>query len=146
MALLAAGVLISCVEDITLNPLPPDEGVIPTYVVAVVDSAHWPTDPIAITHSLVQGDTLALDVEYGGGCRTHLYAFVVSGGFMESDPVQTEALLSHDQNGDECDAIVQDSLKTDLSSLKAEYQRSYQTETGEIIIHIDGAWSVLYAF
>jgi len=146
MALLAAGVLVSCVEDLSLNPLPSDQGVIPTYVVVTVDSADWPTDPIDITHTLVQGDTLALDVEYGGGCRDHLYAFVVSASFMESDPVQTVALLSHDQNGDECDAIVQDSLRTDLSALKAKYQESYQTETGVIIIHVDGAWSVRYVF
>ncbi len=146
IALLAAGMLVSCVEDISLNPLPADEGVIPTYVVVTVDSADWPTDPIDIKHTLVRGDTLALDVEYSGGCRVHLYAFVVSGSFMESDPVQTVALLSHDQNDDECEAIVQDSLRTDLSALKSEYRKSYQTETGEILIHIDGAWAVRYVF
>ncbi|UCD23531.1 MAG: hypothetical protein JSW51_10865 [Gemmatimonadota bacterium] len=146
LALAATAVVISCVEDISLNPRPPEEGTIPTYLVVTVDSADWPTDPVDINNSLVRGDTLALDVGYSGGCRIHLYAFVVSAAFQETNPVQTVALLSHDENDDECDAVTQDSLRADLSALKTKYQESYQTERGEIVIHIDGAWAVRYVF
>ena len=133
--LLAIVAMASCVEDLSLNPLPADEdGVIPTYVVVTVDSADWPTSPIDITNTLIVDDTLTFDVEYGGGCETHLFAFVVSGSFMESEPVQTTALLSHDQNGDECLALIQDALKADLAPLREEYQRSYQTASGVIVI------------
>ena len=145
--LLAIVALASCVEGLSLNPRPPDEdGVIPTYVVVTVDSADWPTSSIDITNTVIVDDTLTFDVEYGGGCETHLFAFVVSGSFMESEPVQTAALLSHDPNGDECLALIQDALKADLVPLREEYQRSYQTESGVIVINLLGASSVRYEF
>jgi len=142
----ALATLVSCVGDIGLNPLPADEGVIPTYIVFTADSSDWPTDPLSITRTAIQGDTLEIDIEYAGGCRIHRYAFVVSASFTESDPVHTISLLAHDANDERCEALVQQSLKADLSELKGKYLRVIKPDSGDMVIRIGGAWDVRYVF
>ena len=44
---------------------------------------------------------------------------------MESQPVQTRALLSHDAHGDNCDGLVIRALTFDLRPLKKAYQEAY---------------------
>jgi hypothetical protein len=142
----ALATLVSCVGDIGLNPLPADEGLIPTYLVFEADSADWPTDPLQITRTAMRGDILEIDVEYAGGCRAHKYAFVVSTSFTEADPARTISLLAHDANDEPCEALVHESLRADLAELKGKYLRVFQPDSGDVVIDIGGAWDVRYVF
>ncbi|MGD2136441.1 MAG: hypothetical protein PVF27_09785, partial [Gemmatimonadales bacterium] len=64
------------------------------------------------------------------------FGLVVSSSFRESHPVQTPALLAHDGHGELCDAGVLRTLRADLSALAEEWRRSYQADTGTIILRL----------
>lgn len=111
-----------------------------------IDGPRWPSDPVTITAARVQGDSLELDVQFGGGCRNHEFGLITNGIFAESYPVQTWVKLSHNANGDNCKALLSRTLKFDLSPFKALYNISYQTSTGIMVIHITSGISVTYSW
>lgn len=104
-------------------------------------------DPFAILSAMLVGDALAVEVQYGGGCAEHVFSYCWDGLFLESEPVQIHTKISHDGNDDPCDAAPVEALEFDLSDLKQAYQDGYQTQNGEITIHLDG-WdqSLAYVF
>ena len=105
------------------------------------------SDPFTITSAAIVADTLLVDVQYGGGCETHVFSYCWDGLFAESEPVQIWTKISHDGNDDPCDALPMEALEFDLSGLKQAYQDAYQTQSGEITVHLDD-WgqSLAYVF
>lgn len=93
----------------------------------------------------VSGDTLSIDVSYGGGCETHDFQICWDGLFLESEPVQVGLEVWHDAHGDACEAEISETLTFDLSPLKQAWQDGYQQESGTITIHTE-AGSVTYTF
>jgi hypothetical protein len=59
---------------------------------------------------------------------------------MESDPVQSESLLSH-VTEDTCEALVTEELTFDLLPLREFYQRIYGQGSGSISIQDIGLYS-----
>jgi hypothetical protein len=133
--ILSAG-LIACDDDEPTGAQLED-GFILTTLVSQIDTSEWRQDPFTLLDTELSGDTLNLHVAYGGGCLDHEFALVISSSFMESDPVQTFALLSHDDDDDPCDAVVLTWLMADLTPLKQEWQASYQAQSGTIVMHLD---------
>ncbi len=101
-----------------------------------------PKDPNTIGDAVIDGDTLSVEVTYGGGCEPHDFGLCWDGVFAESFPVQAWVSLSHDAHGDICDALLTEVRPIDLSGLKKAYQEGYQTQNGTIKIHLDG-WDKL---
>jgi hypothetical protein len=99
--------------------------VVPVVVAMDTDPTRWRRDPVILTGWGVSGDLAQLQVSFGGGCETHYFDLVAHGGFRESQPVQVSAFLSHDGNGDTCEALLTEDLVFDLSPLKAAYQDVY---------------------
>ena len=97
-----------------------------------------PRDPVQITAARIDRDTLRLTVQYGGGCRTHVFRLVGGYAFAESLPVQTGLHLGHDAGGDVCKALVRPELAFSLAPLAEMYRRGYQTRSGTIDIHLAG--------
>ena len=95
----------------------------------------FPEDAVTIKNASIEGDLLTLKVAYGGGCKTHRFALYGSGGFMESLPVQTRVFLSHDANGDACEALIQEEIIFDLAPLKREFRKTY-SKNGRIGLRI----------
>lgn len=93
-------------------------------------------DPARILEARIEGDLLQLQVQYGGGCREHDFSLLHSGGFMESNPVQTRVTLAHDAHGDPCRALVGAQLRFDLTPLKQAFQRDYRQRSGIIVVHL----------
>ncbi len=91
-------------------------------------------------------DTLQIEVSASGGCEEHLFDLYWDGSFLESYPVQTKLTLTHDSQGDICEAIIRKTLVFDLSSLKKSYQSGYLTQSGTIIISINNEKSLSYSF
>lgn len=106
-----------------------------------------PTDGLQISTVAFMGDTLLVDVSYGGGCEEHDFGLCWDGSFAESDPVQIQAFISHDGHDDPCDALPSEQLAFDLVPLKQAWQDGYQSEHGSIEIHLAG-WmdQILYSF
>lgn len=100
-------------------------------------NAPFPKDDVTIEGASIEGDLLTLDVAYGGGCRTHQFRLYGSNGFMESYPVQARVILSHNANGDHCEALIRHDIVFDLSPLKQSYQRGYQDD-GPVLLRITG--------
>jgi hypothetical protein len=119
---------------------PPGDGI------AVCDDSA-PHDPLDVQGIALAGDILIVDVAYGGGCEEHVLSGCWDGSFAESDPVQVWAFVSHESNDDSCEAYLHESIEIDLAPMKADYQAGYQTEHGEIRIHLEG-WEpeILYSF
>ncbi len=125
---------------------PPADDVVSTILVADLDTGAWPTDALSVLDASIIGDTLRMDVQYAGGCEEHAFGLVVSTTFRETQPVQTTAILAHDNMGDTCEALISRLLKADLAPLKAEWQRAYQAPAGTIVIALEGAGSLSYSF
>ena len=85
---------------------------------------------------VIENDTLTLTVSYSGGCETHDFTLVTDGSFMESDPVQLVVTLTHDDNGDTCEAYPTDHYSFDLTSIKTLYQEAYGTDESSIILRL----------
>lgn len=117
-------------------------------LVESVNDPRWPADPFTIDAARIDAtDTLRLEIEHGGGCATHRFRLLIGQAFMESEPVQVRARLSHDAAGDVCRALVRPIRRIDLSPLREAYQRAYGVTSGRIVIHLAGApGPILYAF
>ena len=85
----------------------------------------WPRDPYVLGDVRVEGRTLVAEVTYGGGCEAHRFDLVVYGGWMESFPVQVNALIAHDDRSDPCEAIVHDVRSFNLLPLREAYEEAY---------------------
>jgi hypothetical protein len=89
-------------------------------------------DPVDVNRFLMQGNTLVLQVAYGGGCKDHTFSLCYGPEFGESYPVQTTLRLVHDAHGDTCEAYPSQELRFDLTPLAAAYERSYRSSAGQI--------------
>jgi len=81
----------------------------------------------------IDGDVLNLEVQYSGGCSDHEFTLYVSNDFMESNPVQSETVLSHIEQ-DPCDSVVTDDISFDLLPIREFYRRSYGEDSSGIIL------------
>ena len=88
---------------------------------------------------VIEDDTLTLTVSYGGGCETHDFTLVASGVFMESYPVQLGVSLTHDANGDMCEAYLTAEYEFDLTPIKTLYQEAYREDAGTIVLRLQDA-------
>jgi hypothetical protein len=110
-----------------------------------LDLIDYKTDPFEMKGVSIVDNNLMLQVQYGGGCGEADFSLLVNEAFMESSPVQVQAVVIFNDN-DMCKAIVTRELCFDLTELAELYQASYQTSHGSIIIRISGYSSVLYTF
>lgn len=103
-------------------------------------------DALSIDGAAVTGDTLSVDVSYGGGCEDHDFSICwPDQSFMESSPVQVGLEIWHDGHDDACDAWISETLTWDLTPLKQSYQAAYGGGSGTMILQV-GGFSVTYAF
>lgn len=132
----------------TSTPPHPETTAVPVVVMSgPVDPAVWTVDAYTIQKVAIEGDRLAVTVRHGGGCRTHDFHLVGSRLFMESNPVQSDLLLTHDGHGDLCRALVIAELVLDLGPLKRTYQHAYPNAPGQIILRLrDWTEPVRYEF
>jgi hypothetical protein len=96
-----------------------------------------PRDPVEVRRWSLDGDVLTLEVRYGGGCREHRFALVSSPAWRLSMPPQVGLVLAHDADGDMCRALLSETLRYDLSSLRDAYFQDAGAEAGEGTILLD---------
>ena len=97
------------------------------------------TDEYALNSAAITDDTLNISVSYSGGCEDHQFTLVVSDTFLESFPVQLHASLTHNANGDTCEAYPTENYRFDLTPIKKMYQTAYRQEAGTIILRLKDA-------
>ena len=84
------------------------------------------SDAFRLLEVSVSGDQLEIEVEYGGGCREHLFEIIADpNAFLESDPVQANIYMTHESNNDLCRALVRKKLTFSLQPLKEAFRALY---------------------
>lgn len=84
-------------------------------------------DAYSVSEMEIEGNVLRANVSYSGGCALHTFSLSMDpDGFMESNPVQLDVYLSHADNGDSCDSIVQEEIEIDLTAIRSLYQEQFQ--------------------
>ncbi len=69
-------------------------------------------------------NALIYHIQYGGGCKTHEFQLFSTKGIYKSNPPQADVFLSHENNGDTCEALISDTLVFDLTPLRGRgYER-----------------------
>ncbi|MDX1494421.1 MAG: hypothetical protein R3253_10205 [Longimicrobiales bacterium] len=101
------------------------DGRLPVVVALDTDPQSYPSDPLTLEEAAISGDVLEAAVHYGGGCRLHEIDLVAFHGWLESAPVQVDVLLSHEDNGDMCDALIMETRRFDLRPLAEAYRDAY---------------------
>lgn len=94
-------------------------------------------DMLVVNSALIENNLLSLSVSYGGGCRDHIIDLYAYAGILKSNPPQMNLVLSHNANGDMCEAYVTRTIKFDLSKIK-EYLGGLVGVTGTVILNING--------
>jgi hypothetical protein len=82
-------------------------------------------DPYRLSDVVLNGDILTLRVGFSGCGPAHDFPLFMSGGFMESYPVQARLVLGHDDHGEQCDAAFERTLSYDLGPVRAAYEQAY---------------------
>ncbi|MBL7977127.1 MAG: hypothetical protein JNN12_02215 [Bacteroidetes Order II. Incertae sedis bacterium] len=90
-----------------------------------------PHDPAGIEGGSLKGHTLTLKVASSGGCRTHVWGLAGSPAIAKSLPPQNNLFLTHNANGDLCEAMLYETLTFDLEPLAAVLKPSK-----EVILHV----------
>lgn len=92
-------------------------------------------DPYRLIEAHLRGDVLVMRVGFGGCGPDHPFKLYISKAFMESNPVQTWAILSHDDLGEQCDAAFERVLRFDLRPLRRAYVAAYG-QPGQVAINL----------
>ncbi|MES2642689.1 MAG: hypothetical protein V4850_24615 [Myxococcota bacterium] len=99
--------------------------------------------------AFIEGDTLSVDVVYGGGCQDHTFVPCwPSGAFVESgELVQVSLELWHGGLQDNCDALRHETLQLDLTPLKTAWQELHGEGAASLSISLAGtSESLVYSF
>jgi hypothetical protein len=95
------------------------------------DLSKYPMDDVMIKDASVVGDSLTMLVSYSGGCKTHDFKAIWDGAMMKSLPGQINVVLSHNANGDMCEALLTQDVTVSLSPLAAHAANG-------VVIHLKG--------
>jgi hypothetical protein len=77
------------------------------------------SDAARVTAARLEGDDLAIDVQFGGGCRPHLFGIFTDGKEGLSNPPFVMLYLVHEANDDPCDALLARRVTVDLRPLQS---------------------------
>jgi hypothetical protein len=108
-----------------------------------------PRDDVLINDVSILNNKLVINISYSGGCKDHFFKLVASDSWLESYPVQTPILLSHDANNDNCEAFLTETLSFNLQPLKERYKELYKENSATIVLLIEGGtenFTVNYSF
>ncbi len=103
----------------------------------------WPreTDPFNILALSLNADVLEVTVEYGGGCKEHEFKMNWTGAWMKSMPPKINLWLEHENNDDNCRALIRETLYFDLAKVQNSSSSSIV-----IILNGDEEKSLTYSY
>ncbi len=130
LLLLAALSFFSCRKDPGNNPANCGQ---------LVESGYpsYEYDPFTIRDAYMTGDFLTLSLNYTGGCEAHCFE-VIWGGDLG---IFIYLVVTHDDNNDQCESLVQDDLDVDLYRIKSASQ-NFDPNLDAVEIQIQGYYPV----
>jgi len=88
---------------------------------------------VEVLDSTIEGDIATLMLRHSGGCADHRFTLNIALPFMESQPLQTNASLTH-HTEDTCEALVTTTAEFDLRPLQEVFRQEFQETSGEIFV------------
>lgn len=88
---------------------------------------------VELLESVIEGDIATLELRHGGGCADHSFTLNIALPFTESQPLQTNASLTH-HTEDTCEALVTTRVEFDLRPLRQVFRQEFQEASGEIFV------------
>ncbi|HPE74863.1 MAG TPA: NigD-like N-terminal domain-containing protein [Draconibacterium sp.] len=83
-------------------------------------SGSLPGDPISVHEAFIDGNCIQIKISYGGGCKEH----TINLARIQPSETDTSSIptfeISHNANGDMCEAYFTKELRFDLKPLKQE--------------------------
>lgn len=109
--------LIACTEQVVM---PPNN--CPDYKeLYYINSDSLKTDPVNVSDVKIEGDCLRLTLQYSGGCAEHEVDLVLMVPECATPPLPPPNFqISHDANGDMCEAWITKEYSFDISGLREE--------------------------
>ena len=101
---------LNCAPFIDLNSTNPDS------------LAH---DPVYLQEAFVDGDCLQIKISYSGGCKEHTINLVLIQPSATNDLTIPVFEISHNANGDMCEAYFTKELRFDLTPLKIDGEKEF---------------------
>jgi hypothetical protein len=100
---------------------PPSEMTNTIQPIVVDRNYSWPgsTDPFTTLGQRIVGDTLFINVQYGGGCEEHEFKMTTQLMWMKSLPPQLNLWLEHKSNNDMCRALITKEIAFDLKGVRS---------------------------
>jgi hypothetical protein len=139
--LLAIQMLLSC--DVVDSDKVGEDSLI---LVPEIQISDWPNDYVLIQSAEIKNDNLILNVNYSGGCKTHIFKLIISTAIAKSNPPQTRMFLSHYGNSDFCEAYISEELVFDLTTYK-NYLLTHFGTFSSIIFHLESYdLPIVYSF
>jgi hypothetical protein len=127
------------------NTEPEVLGSFPTILVENINSSDLYRHELRINSVKINENSLIADISYSGGCKDHEFALVISKYFNKTYPVQVEVFISHNNNGDSCEAFLTEEIAFSLLPLRDLYRNAY-SDKGEIILMISNYGETHYLF
>jgi hypothetical protein len=85
-----------------------------------VGPINW-KDLFSIKNVSITSNLLQIEVQYGGGCKTHEFILYVDSILIDGDPPILNFTLCHNANGDACKAIVSETLVFNIKPVEGLY-------------------------
>ncbi|MHA2294267.1 MAG: hypothetical protein ACXACK_19065 [Candidatus Hodarchaeales archaeon] len=96
-----------------------------------------PRDSVEFLRVELEDDLLTIKFSYGGGQMAHDFELIGSGEYMESFPIQTTLVLSHDSHGDLAKSLITKELIFDLKPLAEDFFSIYSFFAPNITLQIN---------
>jgi len=93
-------------------------------------------DALTIRSLWVEGDSLFLEIAYGGGCRVHQFDAVAGRDFEGLEPPRLTVYLRHDADGEACEAHLTDTLSFHDGRVLDLFRQSGHDPAGSFIYRI----------
>lgn len=89
----------------------------------------YPTDEINIDTAYIEGNNLHISIGHSGGCEEHTYQLLMFPITCATPPLPKPVFwLSHNANGDMCEAYLRDTLCFNISALRQYYSEETEIE------------------
>ena len=95
----------------------------------------------------MDGDTIEVEVSYGGGCAEHEHEFELcwNGDWLRTSPPQAPLSLGHNAHGDMCMAYFYETLRFNASEVIEDALTTDETDPVDFDFGLEG-YTALYEF
>jgi hypothetical protein len=94
-------------------------------------------DMLNVNSISLNRDELKLNISYSGGCKEHAVELYALKEIQKSNPAQVTLLLSHNSNGDMCEAYITKTVPFDLNVLKSYLKSVHNINDKALLVIYD---------